>query len=128
MKKITLTLTAILLSFNIYSQSFDFNKEYECEGGRYILTDNKSDTKGKLTFNLTLADNTLIIKENKSNYIALDYKVKFIEGQFGLIVTPTTEKHSITFTVDLEDGIYKYHYTQSNNNIYEEVISIGECN
>tara|TARA_B100000073_G_scaffold342623_1_gene345995 strand:+ start:135 stop:518 length:384 start_codon:yes stop_codon:yes gene_type:complete len=126
MKKIIL-LTTILSSFNAYSQSFDFNKEYKCSGSLYFLNENSSNTEGNLDFNLKLDKTHLIIKENKSDYIALDYKIKFIEGQYGLIVTPKLNKYSITFTVDLENGIYKYHYTQSNNDIYEEVISIGEC-
>tara|TARA_Y100001960_G_scaffold318116_1_gene387411 strand:+ start:1859 stop:2242 length:384 start_codon:yes stop_codon:yes gene_type:complete len=126
MKKIIL-LTTIITSFCAYSQSFNFNKEYKCSGNLYFLNDKSSNTEGNLNFNLKLDKTGLIIKEDKSNYIALDYKIKFIEGQYGLIVTPKNDKHSITFTVDLENGIYKYHYTQSNNDIYEEVISIGEC-
>lgn len=127
MKTLILSITSILLSFNVYSQSFDFNKEYKCKGGLYLLTDDKSDTDGELKFNLILNNNKLIINENKTKHVALDYEIKFLKGQYGLIVTPKTEKHSITFTLDLEEGIYKYNYTQSDNYIYNQVISIGEC-
>ncbi len=127
MNKIILTLTTILLSFNIYSQSFDFNKEYKCEGKLYLLSDNENNTEGTLNFDLILNNGFLTIRENNSKYMSLDYKIKFLKGEIGFIVTPKSEKYSITFTVDLEKGKYKYHYAQSQNDIYNNVISLGEC-